>query len=85
MVDTTSQLVLRTDDARGVTTLTLNRPAAFNALSEELLTDLQNNLDDLAQDKKLRVLIIAAVGKAFCAGHDLREMRADPSLHSLPR
>ena len=67
MVDTTSQLVLRTDDARGVTTLTLNRPAAFNALSEELLTDLQNNLDDLAQDKKLRVLIIAASGKAFCA------------------
>ncbi len=81
MVDTTSQLVLRTDDARGVTTLTLNRPAAFNALSEELLTDLQNTLDDLAKDKKLRVLIIAASGKAFCAGHDLREMRADPSLH----
>jgi enoyl-CoA hydratase/carnithine racemase len=81
MVDTTSQLLLRTDDAQGVTTLTLNRPAAFNALSEELLTDLQNNLDDLAQDKKLRVLIIAAIGKAFCAGHDLREMRADPSLH----
>ena len=76
----TSQLVLRTDDARGVTTLTLNRPAAFNALSEELLTDLQNILDDLAQDKKLRVLVISAAGKAFCAGHDLREMRADPSL-----
>ena len=80
MMDATSQLVLRTDDARGVTTLTLNRPAAFNALSEELLTDLQNIFDDLAQDKKLRVLVIAAEGKAFCAGHDLREMRADPSL-----
>lgn len=80
MMDATSQLVLRTDDARGVTTLTLNRPAAFNALSEELLTDLQNIFDDLAQDKKLRVLVIAAAGKAFCAGHDLREMRADPSL-----
>jgi enoyl-CoA hydratase/carnithine racemase len=80
MMEATSQLVLRTDDARGVTTLTLNRPAAFNALSEELLTDLQNILDDLAQDKKLRVLVIAAAGKAFCAGHDLREMRADPSL-----
>ena len=76
----TSQLVLRIDDARGVTTLTLNRPAAFNALSEALLTELQNTLDDLAQDKKLRVLVIAAAGKAFCAGHDLREMRADPSL-----
>ena len=80
MMDATSQLVLRTDDARGVTTLTLNRPAAFNALSEALLTELQNTLDDLAQDKKLRVLVIAAAGKAFCAGHDLREMRADPSL-----
>ena len=76
----TSQLVLRIDDARGVTTLTLNRPAAFNALSEALLTELQNTLNDLAQDKKLRVLVIAAAGKAFCAGHDLREMRADPSL-----
>jgi enoyl-CoA hydratase/carnithine racemase len=80
MMDATSQLVLRTDDARGVTTLTLNRPAAFNALSEALLTELQNTLDNLAQDKKLRVLVIAAAGKAFCAGHDLREMRADPSL-----
>ena len=80
MMDTTSQLVLRTDDARGVTTLTLNRPAAFNALSEALLTELQNTLDDLAQDKKLRVLVIAAAGKAFCAGHDLREMRVNPSL-----
>ena len=80
MMDATSQLVLRTDDARGVTTLTLNRPAAFNALSEALLTELQNTLNDLAQDKKLRVLVIAAAGKAFCAGHDLREMRADPSL-----
>ena len=80
MMDATSQLVLRTDDARGITTLTLNRPAAFNALSEALLTELQNTLDNLVQDKKLRVLVIAAAGKAFCAGHDLREMRADPSL-----
>ena len=80
MMVSTSQLVLRTDDARGVTTLTLNRPAAFNALSEALLTELQNTLDDLAKDKKFRVLVIAAAGKAFCAGHDLREMRADPSL-----
>ena len=61
MVDTKTHLVLRTDDARGVTTLTLNRPAAFNALSEELLTDLQNNLDDLAQDKNLRVLILSLI------------------------
>jgi len=80
MVNASSKLVLRTDDARGVTTLTLNRPEAFNALSEDLLSDLQDTLDDLAQDKKLRVVVIAASGKAFCAGHDLREMRANPSL-----
>lgn len=72
--------VLRHDDDRGVTTLTLNRPQAFNALSEGLLDALQQHLDDLAQDSHLRVLVIAAKGKAFCAGHDLKEMRAEPSL-----
>lgn len=86
MVDKLTKLVLRSDDARGVTTLTLNRPEAFNAMSEDLLSDLQDAIDDLAKNKQLRVLVIAAAGKAFCAGHDLREMRADPSLqyyHSL--
>jgi enoyl-CoA hydratase/carnithine racemase len=77
---TDAPFVLRTDDERGVTTLTLNRPAAFNALSEGLLTALQNELNDLAKSSKLRVLIFAATGKAFCAGHDLREMRAEPSM-----
>jgi enoyl-CoA hydratase/carnithine racemase len=80
MVDSVSELVLRTDDSRGVTTLTLNRPEAFNALSEDLLSQLQSALDSLAQDSNLRVLIIAGLGKAFCAGHDLREMRAHPSI-----
>ncbi|MFN5507069.1 MAG: enoyl-CoA hydratase [Burkholderiales bacterium] len=73
-------LVLRHDDARGVCTLTLNRPAAFNALSEEMLTALQSELDNLSKSQKLRVLVIAASGKAFCAGHDLRQMRAEPSM-----
>jgi len=73
-------LILRQDDDRGVCTLTLNRPAAFNALSEELLTALQTELDHLSQNQKLRVLVIAAAGKAFCAGHDLRQMRAEPSM-----
>jgi enoyl-CoA hydratase/carnithine racemase len=73
-------LILRHDDDRGVCTLTLNRPAAFNALSEELLTALQTELDHLSQNHKLRVLVIAAAGKAFCAGHDLRQMRAEPSM-----
>src|SRR5262252_7835014 len=72
-------------DARGVITLTLNRPQAFNALSEGLLGALQDELDRLTQDDSARVLVLAAAGKAFCAGHDLREMRALPSLGSYQR
>ena len=73
-------LVLRTRDARGVVTLTLNRPQAFNALSEAMLTALQRELDGVAEDAGARVVVLAAAGKAFCAGHDLKEMRAEPSL-----
>jgi len=72
-------LVLTNRDARGVVTLTLNRPAAFNALSEALLAALQAELDRIANDDTVRVVVLAAVGKAFCAGHDLKEMRAEPS------
>ena len=67
--------VLRHERA-GVVTLTLNRPAQFNALSEGLLSALQAELDALATAEKVRCVVIAAAGKAFCAGHDLREMRA---------
>jgi enoyl-CoA hydratase/carnithine racemase len=73
-------LVLRMRDARGVETLTLNRPQAFNALSEAMLGALQEALDGVAADNAARVVVLAAAGKAFCAGHDLKEMRADPSL-----
>ena len=76
----TAPLLLRQDDGRGLCTLTLNRPEAFNALSEELLAALQTELDQLAQEPDLRVLVIGAAGKAFCAGHDLKQMRAEPSL-----
>lgn len=79
MLTTDDPLLLRETDARGVVTLTLNRPQAFNALSESLLTALQAEFDALAQDETIRVVVLAAAGKAFCAGHDLREMRADPS------
>ena len=72
-------LVLRAHDARGVVTLALNRPQAFNALSEKMLAELQRELDAIASDESVRVVVIAAKGKAFCAGHDLKEMRADPS------
>lgn len=63
-----------------VVTLTMNRPAQFNALSEGLMGALQAELERVAADAEARVVILAAAGKAFCAGHDLREMRAEPSL-----
>jgi enoyl-CoA hydratase/carnithine racemase len=76
----TEAYVLSNRDARGVVTLTLNRPAAFNALSVGMMTALQEALDALARDEGVRVLVLAAAGKAFCAGHDLKEMRAAPAL-----
>lgn len=72
-------LLLSQRDARGVVTLTLNRPQAFNSLSEAMLDALQSELDRLAADESVRAVVIAAAGKAFCAGHDLKEMRAEPS------
>jgi enoyl-CoA hydratase/carnithine racemase len=72
--------VLVSTDARGVATLTLNRPQAFNALSEAMLTALQQAIDRIAHDTSVRVVVITAAGRAFCAGHDLKEMRAQPSL-----
>ena len=85
MTDTTEPLVKRARDTRGVVTLTLNRPQAFNALSEGMLTALQGELDTLSQDATARVLVVAAAGRAFCAGHDLKEMRAQPSLDYYQR
>ena len=76
----TDDLVLHQQDARGVVTLTLNRPGAFNSLSEAMLAALQAQLDAVARDPQVRVVVVAAAGKAFCAGHDLKEMRAEPSL-----
>ena len=71
-------LLLR-DDVDGVTTLTLNRPKQYNALSEAMLAALHQTLDEIAQDSSVRVVILAGAGKAFCAGHDLKEMRANPN------
>ncbi|MCM3563831.1 enoyl-CoA hydratase [Hydrogenophaga intermedia] len=72
-------------DARGVITLTLNRAQAFNALSESMLAALQAAMERVAADDSARVVVIAAEGKAFCAGHDLKEMRAEPSLDYYQR
>ena len=83
--ETEEPLVLRVRDARDVVTLTLNRPHAFNALSQAMLGQLQAELDAIASDESVRVVVISATGKAFCAGHDLKEMRADPSLEYYER
>lgn len=72
--------ILESRDARGVVTLTMNRPASFNALSEEMLGALQAALDRLADDARVRAVVLAAEGKAFCAGHHLKEMIARPEL-----
>ena len=79
MLTTDDPLLLRSQDKRGLITLTLNRPQAFNALSEAMLAALQTELDAITQDSTARLLVIQASGKAFCAGHDLKEMRAAPS------
>ena len=77
-VDIDDRLVIREDTKEsGVVTLTLNRPKQFNALSVELLSAMQTELDNIAQDNQIRVVIIAANGKAFCAGHNLKQMRAN--------
>lgn len=71
-----TETVLERHDADGVATLTLNRPEARNALSASLIATLQAELDAIAADPGIRVVMIAAEGPAFCAGHDLRELRA---------
>src|SRR5512134_2878697 len=76
----TEPYVLNERDARGVITLMLNRPQQFNALSEEMMTALQAELDAVARDDSARVVIIAGRGKAFCPGHDLKQMKANPSI-----
>lgn len=63
-----------------IATITLNRPAQFNALSEALLVELQATLDALAVDLAVHVVVVRGEGRAFCAGHDLREMRAHPDI-----
>lgn len=70
--------LLQQRDADGVVTLTLNDPRSFNALSEEMLAALADAFDAIAKDDAVRCVVLAANGKAFCAGHDLKQMRATP-------
>ncbi|MDB5808771.1 MAG: enoyl-CoA hydratase [Betaproteobacteria bacterium] len=78
--------LLQRSDSGGIATLTLNRPQQFNALSMAMLDAMQAALDTIAADATVRVLVIAANGKVFCPGHDLKEMLANrtrPFVQSL--
>ncbi len=75
--DALPPFVLR-HDLGGVTTLTMNRPDSFNALSSAMLIALQAALDPISHDPAVRVVVLAGAGKAFCPGHDLKEMSAHP-------
>ncbi len=66
--------------AKGVVHLTMNRPGNFNALGEEMLSALQCALDEVAADEGARVVVLGAAGRAFCPGHNLKEMVAQPDL-----
>ncbi len=78
--------VLLREDRDGITTLTLNRPASYNLLTSELIDALQSAFDSIAKDETVRVVVLAALGRGFSAGHDLKEIRAlgtQPKIVSL--
>ena len=77
---TETPLLQQQRDVRGVVTLTLNDPERFNALGSEMLAELQDALVDLGKDESVRVVVLAGEGKAFCAGHNLKDMAAHPDL-----
>ena len=74
------QLVEVQRSPQGVVRITLNDPQRFNALGAEMLVALQQALDAVAADASARVVVLAAQGKAFCAGHNLKDMAANPQL-----
>ena len=76
------QPILLREDRDGICTLTMNRPQQLNLLTSEMLTALQREFDALKNDPKTRVVILAGAGKGFCAGHDLKEIKA---LKELPK
>lgn len=68
--------ILERNDSNAIATLTLNSPERLNALSDEMLAALQSEFDALKQDNSVRAVILSGAGKAFCAGHDLKQMTA---------
>jgi enoyl-CoA hydratase/carnithine racemase len=79
VADEIAPLVLERRQGR-VAFLTLNRPAQYNALSEEMLAALEDTLNVISTDVSVRVVVLGGAGKAFCAGHDLKQMKANPDL-----
>ena len=79
-----TDLLLRRD-AEGVCTLTLNRPEARNALSTALMEALLEQLEEIVDDERVKVVVIEGAGPAFCAGHDLKELRANPERDAYAR
>jgi enoyl-CoA hydratase/carnithine racemase len=79
-----TSLVLRSDQG-AVRTLTLNRGERFNPLSSSMIATLQAELDAVATDESVRAIVLAALGRGFCAGHDLKEMRAHAGDKSWQR
>ncbi|MFD0934378.1 enoyl-CoA hydratase [Methylobacterium trifolii] len=77
--------VLLRADAEGIATLTLNRGPARNALSMALMGALQDQFDAIREDRSVRVVVLKGAGPAFCAGHDLKEMRAEPGREAVER
>src|SRR5690348_1403751 len=78
-------ILLQELDEAGVLRLTLNRPAARNALSMALMAELIAAFDEAAENRRVRVVTIAGAGVGFCPGHDLREMRSDPRPEAYDR
>ncbi len=78
--NSTDNLVLR-QDFDTISRITLNNPTRYNPLSQAMLVQLQSTFDELAEDDAIRVIILAANGKAFCAGHDLKEIRGHSDPH----
>jgi enoyl-CoA hydratase/carnithine racemase len=75
-----TSMILRDEAESGIVRLTLNRPEQRNALSLEMIRQLLTQIESMAYDERVRVVILAGAGPAFCAGHDLKELRANPSV-----
>ena len=76
------EAILLREDRDGICTLTMNRPAQMNLLTSEMLAALQQAFESIGKESSVRVVILAAAGKGFCAGHDIKEIRA---LRELPK